>query len=330
MTEADSSSPIPTIPVADRQLMRRLTVVLLFLFGFVGAFWGLDRFYSKKFFADTGGARWIWMPHSLSQNVALAFFATREVDLPEQRVFTKLKVAVDPEYTLWFNGIEIGGRFVGEERKIDVYDVSQLARTGKNRIVIVVRARQGVGGLLASLDIGPEQQNVVVSDGDWKIYTRWTSELPRIDPPEQHPRAPMVFGAPPYGRWNYLDSGPGKTTEPVSKVIQPREVFELRAMLPAIRTREGIAVAVAEPTRARAHDFGFTHGRLRLTLEREPNVGQVIDVRFANAREELGRVEWAVRSYVVAPGERVITDPEPRNFRYVMVFGRNARAEVLQ
>ena len=327
MTAVDSSS---AIPAADRDLIRRLSIVLLFLFGFAGAFWSLDRFYSKKFLADTGQAKWIWLQHGLSANVPVVFFAVREVDLPPQRVFTKLKVLGDPEYTIWFNGIEIGGRLVAEDRQLDVYDVSQFAKDGPNRLVIAVRAKQGVGGLLAGVDIGPEHENVVVTDASWRMFSRWHPELPLRDPAGERWSRPMVFGEPPYGRWNYLERGPGKTALAVTGVQQPRESFDLRAMLPTIRTREGIAVAVADPTRARAYDFGFTAGRLRLTLERSAHVSQVINVRFANARDELDRIEWAVRAYVVAPGERVVVDPDVRNFRYVMVFGRRARADVLQ
>jgi hypothetical protein len=41
-------------------------------------------------------------------------------------------------------------------------------KTGRNRIVIAVRAPQGAGGLIASIDIGPEVANWVVTDGSGK------------------------------------------------------------------------------------------------------------------------------------------------------------------
>ncbi|HEX8154301.1 MAG TPA: hypothetical protein VF698_14300, partial [Thermoanaerobaculia bacterium] len=244
--------------------------------------------------------------------------------------YTHLKVLGDPEYTVWFNGAEIGGRLVGEERQLDVYDISSLAKTGRNRVVVAVRARQGVGGLIAAIDLGPEQENVITTDERWRIYSRWSLDLLTHDPANLPWSAPMVFGAPPYGRWNYLERRAAPLSAPVQKVIQAKTSFDLQAMLPTIRTRGGIAVAVADPVRATAHDFGIMRGRVRLTVERATNGPSVVNVRFASSREELDMVEWNVRTYVLAAGERLVVDPDVRDFRYVMVYGRRARVEVLQ
>ena len=100
--------------------------------------------------------------------------------------------------------------------------------------------------------------------------------------------------------------------------------------IPSIRTRQGIALAVAERARATAFDFGFTKGRVRLTADRPRGNSRLVRVRFANTREELDLVEWNLRPIVIAPGETVVTTPEAHSFRYVMVFGRGVRAGVLQ
>src|SRR5690242_10147048 len=94
----------------DLDLMKRLTIVIILGFLFVAAFTHLDRVYSQKFFDVTGRAEWIWPKVQLSRDVPVAFFATRDLDLPANRYYTKIKVAGDPEYTLYFNGQEIGGR----------------------------------------------------------------------------------------------------------------------------------------------------------------------------------------------------------------------------
>src|SRR6266568_5188846 len=100
MTVADSISR------DDRDLMRRLTIGIALLFAFIAAYTRLDLLYSHKFFDVTGHAQWIWDNHRLASGDPLAFFAVRDVELPERRYFTHLKIAGDPDYTVWFNGRE--------------------------------------------------------------------------------------------------------------------------------------------------------------------------------------------------------------------------------
>src|SRR5258708_3712834 len=116
----------PFISAADRLLMRRLTVALGFLFLFVFAFSRLELLYGDKFYdvPNTGNAQWIWMRLHMSAGDPAAFYATRDFDLPPGRQFTRIKIHGDPEYTLYFNGVEIGGRRVGEDSFLDTYDVS--------------------------------------------------------------------------------------------------------------------------------------------------------------------------------------------------------------
>ncbi len=309
--------------------MKRITIVLAFVLFFTAAFSTLYRTYSHKFLSTTS-AQWIWAQHRISSNEPVAFFAARDFTLPEKRYYTRLKIAGDPEYTLYINGREVAGRQVGEERTLDLYDISSLVKTGRNRIVVAVRAPQGVGGLIASIDIAPEVANWVVSDGSWKIFRRWHPRLPAEDPPGLESQPPIVHGPPPIGRWNYLTLVRKELKPPPSKQVAPREAFPVLAYMPAIRTRSGVAVAVAERARATAFDFGFTRGRVRLIAEHERGVNRMVKIRFANARNELGFIEWNIRPIVFAPGERVVTTPEAHDFRYVMVFGRGVRAEVVK
>lgn len=286
--------------------------------------------YAHKFYDVTGRAQWIWAQHQLSRGMPVAFFATREFDLPPNRYFTRVKIAGDPEYTLWFNGTEIGGRKVGDARALDVYDVTPIARTSANRMVIGVRSRDGVGGIIASVDIAPDYQNVVVTDESWHIVRRWMDDLMVRDPDPSAMARPMRIGRPPIGRWNYLARQEGKRAQPPQRVSASRETFDFKTALPSVQVVGGVAVAVSRPARATAYDFGPTTGRARLTLRYVSGAAHAIDVRFANERSELLEIEGPVEPFVFAAGEQTIVDPVERRFRYVMVYGSEASAEVVQ
>jgi hypothetical protein len=335
MSDGDSTS-VKIVSDADRDLMRRLTIVLAMIFAFTAAFTHLDRIYSRKFFDITGNAQWIWAQHRMSDNVPLAFFAARDFTLPANRFYTRLKVLGDPEYTLFLNGREIAGRRLDghrgetEERVLDTYDISELAKTGHNRIVIAVRAPQGAGGLIASIDIAPETANWVVTDGHWKIYRQWDPRILVTDVPEAVAQPPAIIGSPPVGRWNYLQAAERPLVPQPTQVIPPVDSFEQMAFIPMIRMTGGVAVAGSEEARATAFDFGFTKGRVRLIDERDRPVSQTVNVRFAFDRAELRLAEWNLRPLVFAPGEHTLTTPEIHDFRYVMVFGRGVRAEVVR
>jgi len=112
------------IPRSDRELMKRFTVIALFLLFLTAAFSHLFRFYTRRLEDFTGSARWIWASHQISRNVPVVFFAAREFDLPATRAFTHAKIFADPEYALWFNGRELAGRRGGDDaRNLDVYDL---------------------------------------------------------------------------------------------------------------------------------------------------------------------------------------------------------------
>lgn len=310
--------------------MRRLTIVLAFVIVFTTAFAYLERVYSQKFFDITGEAQWIWAQHRMSSNEPVAFFATRDFELPERRFFTHLKLLGDPEYTVWINGRELAHRQVGEQRSLDLYDISDFVRTGRNRVVVGVRSAAGIGGLIAAIDIGPEAANWIVTDGAWRIHRSWSPDLPLREPKAGRWERPLIIGEPPTGRWNYLTVEQRELAKPPSSILQPRESFEVIGAIPAISTRAGVAVAITERERAKAFDFGFTTGRVRLTLDRDHFSSRVVNVRFANTRSELALAEWNLRKVVFAPGERVVTTPEPHSFRYVMVFAKGAKAEVVK
>jgi hypothetical protein len=304
-------------------------VGLLFLLA-VG-FTTLNRFYARKFLGTaTRNAQWIWAAHRMSSRTPVVFFAARDFELPPTRRYTHVKIYGDPEYTLYFNGKEIASRRTGQDRRMDLYDVSTLAKDGRNRIVVAVRSTYGIGGLILGVDIEPEKENFVVSDADWKIFRVWRGELPHGDPAGVLAEPPRILGEPPFGRWNFLGVIRRPFSEPVRRVLKPAESVAVRAIVPTVREVFGVYVAGSEELRARAFDFGPTQGRARITLDRDTNVPRVINLRFANQPEELTLAEPVARSFVFAPGERTVTDPGVESFRYVLVLSPRATAEVAQ
>ncbi len=318
------------LPPANRELVRKATIVLLALFGAVAAYSRLDLLYSHKFFDITGRAEWIWAQHQLSRETPVAFFATRNFDLPPNRQFTRIKIFGDPEYTLYFNGAQIGGRHVGDESVLDVYDVSKLARDRGNRIVVAARSPNGVGGLIASVDVTGEYQNMVPTGSEWAIVRHWRDDLLVRDPPYSWMSSPMRMGRPPVGRWNFLTRRPGVFTPPMQRIVQPRSAFRFKTAIPMIEDRSGVVIVVPRPVSATAYDFGPTSGRARLTIHYDNGVSRDVKVRFANDPSELRAVEGPVEPFVFAAGERTVTDPQVRQFRYVMVYGSQATATVVQ
>jgi hypothetical protein len=317
------------ISESDRRLMRRLAIATFGLLLLTAAFHRLNLLYSHKFFDATGRAQWIWAQHRVSSNVPVAFFATRDFDLPKNRYFTRVKIASDPQYTLYFNGREVGGRRTADDMALDVYDVSTLARDGRNRIVVAVRSANGVGGLLASVDITPEYQNMVPSGSEWTIVRRWSDDLPLRDAPRNWRSTPMLLGRPPARRWNFLSARPGKFTPPVHRIVAARQIFRVHTALPVIDILGGVAVVGSRPMEATVFDFGSVAGRLRLSNGFD-GLTRAVKVRFANDRAEFQTIEGSVESFVFAAGERTIVDPQERHFRYAMVYGGNAALDVVQ
>lgn len=319
------------VSVSDRKLLRGLVILSVSIFIIVGAFSRLQLLYSHKFFDNTGRAQWIWQQNRLADGDPAAFFATREFDLPPNRAFTRIKMLGDPEYTLYFNGVAIGGRHVGDDNEaLDTYDVSKLARDTRNRVVVAARSANGVGGLIVSIDLTQEFGNFIVTGGDWHIVRGWRDDLLLRDPPTAAITRPQLLGNPPARRWNYLAEREAKPFKPVQRVIAPQNSFDFDTALAEIDVIGGTAVTVSRKTHATAYDFGQVSGRARLTLSTLGNTARSVTVRFANQRSELFAVEGPVEHFVFAAGERTIVDEDVRNFRYVTIYGSDATASVVQ
>src|SRR6185295_10814827 len=112
------------------------------------------------------------------------------------------------------------------------------------------------------------------------------------------------------------------------RVVPPTTAFDVKTALPIVEVRAGVPVTVSQSKRATVYDFPPITARARLTLRYASSVPHVVTVRFANERSELFDVEGPVEQFVFAAGERTLVDPVERRFRYVMVYGSEATAEV--
>ena len=289
----------------------------------------LHRIQQDKYYRLTGPAEWVWLDHQLSSQNPVAFFLLRDFELAPGPIYVKIKVAADPEYTLYVNGTRVGAAAMEKDVRLDQYDITPLVSPGRNRIVIAARSANGVGGVLAGLDLGPMRENELVTDDSWTVHTRWAPELLTSDEPARSGKPPLVIGTPPVGRWNYppLRIVENQTQGPVQEA---QGTTAVAARVREIRVISGVAVASAPAYPAVAWDFGEVTGYGRIRLEGESvDEPRVIRLRYVNALSELEH-EGEVRSLVAAPGEIELVDPQLQTFRYLVVIDDPARASVIE
>jgi len=312
----------------DSNEIRRWTIAIVLSFLFAAAFTRLEAVYAHKFFDITGRAQWIWPRVEMASENPVVFFATRDFDLPATRYYTHIKIAADPEYTLYLNGRELASKRMTEASALDVYDVTSLAHDGRNRIVVAVRSVKGAGGLLVAVDLSPETENFIVTDQSWKISRVWSPALLQSDLKSME--KPVEIGEPPVGRWNYLVPRDAPIATAATTVVPAQTTFTAKTRLPEVKVVSGTPIASTRAVRAFGYDFGWLDGQARLVRTRDLALCQVIDIRYANAKEELLMVEGKTHAIVFAPGESVVVDPETRHFRWIGVYGRPVTAQVVK
>jgi hypothetical protein len=310
-------------PQFPRAIARRYAGVFFSLLLAAVSLATLVRFYGNEFYGITGKANWLWSHHRVAADEPEAFFVTREFELTETRELVHIRVAADPEYTLWFNGIELGGG-AWEGPWLDRYDVTALARPGRNRIVLAARSPRGVGGVLASVDTGSMKRNWLVSDGSWKLHRRWSTELLARD--LEGAEAPRLLGRPPIGRWNWLEQRPVEPAGTWPGHVSPVSRQRFATWLPKVEVKSGVAVAGRVEAEAEAFDFGTVRGRAEIEVKRGDT--RAIRVRYAHLPEELER-PGVIESFVVAEGEQAVVSPTERTFRYLIVYDEPVEARVI-
>jgi hypothetical protein len=320
---------LPPDPIEVRRLLRRWAAGAAILLAGAALLASVARFYEAKFSRSTGRALWLWSDHRVADGVPdqpEAFFLARDFDLPAAAPFVHIRVAADPEYTLWYNGMEIGGRTANGE-EIDRFDVTALARPGPNRIVLAIRSPSGIGGVLATVDLGPMRQNWLGTDERWRLYREWSDALLRPGPVSLPHQPPRALGRPPFGRWNYPREREGEPYGSERVLRYPVSAAAYESWLPKIEVKSGVAVAGRVPAAAVAFDFGqVIVGRPALRVS--PGAKRAIPIRFASRPAEL-EGEGAIESLVVGRGETEVTSPQKSAFRYLIVYGEGVEAGVV-
>ena len=187
--------------------------------------------------------------------------------------------------------------------------------------MIAVRSGEGVGGLLAGIDLAPMLKNHVVTDRTWRVYTEWDDRLLKGDVGGLDVGTPQLLGMPPAGRWNYPVSRKGSVYGDQQFLAYPVRSWRVRGALPETRTIGGIAVSSTRPASALVFDFGeIVSGRPRIEVKAAE--AEVIRLQYVERAADVNP-EAEFHSLVIAPGESSVTDPLTRRFRYVAVYEAN-------
>jgi hypothetical protein len=144
--------------------------------------------------AGFGGARWIWI--SAAPEPAPAHFsAVREFSLPAAPERAIARIFVDRRFSLRVNGSFAGRGGQRPGHPPAELEVARFLKKGPNTVAIEAESRDGVGGILFSLETGAGNPRIV-SGPDWSI-----------DPPGHSPpggsRKAAVLGHPPLYPWGY-------------------------------------------------------------------------------------------------------------------------------
>lgn len=284
-------------------------------------------FFSRKFELQTGRADWIWIDHPFDERMPVAFFAVRDVEVPPDPPLVRLRVACDADWTLYLNGVEIGGGASAAAPVLYSFDLAEVVRKGEtNRLTVALRSASGVGGFLATIDYAPLRENDVVTDGSWQLCRRWTEGLTTGETACEE--QPLILGSPPFGRWNYPSSKRGEPyAQQDGEVVGAQPGADASIARREIRVIDGLAVESSTAIPARVFEFGVVEGRGRVVLPGPAAELTVIEVRYANETAELA-VARDSALFVFAPGESEVTDPIARSFRLMAVADPRATAVV--
>ena len=287
----------------------------------------LDRFYSSKFRNVTGDASWIWLEVEPDREAPAVILVTRNVSVPAQREYFRIKVAGDPEYVLYLNGRRIGSGGAPETGEIDLYEIDDGIVDGLNRIVIAGRSSTGYGGLIASIDFGPFKQNMLVTNEEWTVYQQWSPTLLHHDAPSLNPSRPWKLGKPPDGRWDFLSARELPVGAPMGDPIEALSTFAIDGLLPEIRVVSGVAIAGVIAVPATVFDFGGVKGRLRVHQE-ESEETMAVRLRFASRPEEF-EIPGEPVEIVIGKAETEFVSALSREFRLVAAYGEQLQLTVI-
>lgn len=320
-----TSSAAPPVRLGDDlPWIYRFLRIFLLAFGAIAAWIVTYSFFDRKIHTSTGRAEWIWIEHDLPSREPVAFAAVRDFDPPESRRYAQLSIAAHPEYSVSLNGTVIGTGASGRAPDLDRYEIGSLLREGTNRLVIRMRSRDGVGGLLASLDYAPDRQNEEATPEGWRLTRNLAALEDGGDPAWEEP---VIIGRPPVGPWNIPQPTEREVMGQVPEVVPPTGVEKRVLSIPEIAVLSGVAVVRERREAARIFDFGEIVGRLRL-IRSDRSKGEAILWRTAGDAADIETMAHP-EAAVFAAGERHYDTPESRSFRYVIVYDPDVEARAL-
>lgn len=268
----------------------------------------------------TGTAEWIWAEDVSAEDGWVTFFLFRDFELgsavPESAT---LAVQADGGYWAFVNQHAVGSGAYRERAGLDSYEVARFLRPGPNRVVIQVRSRRGIGGLLARLELG--DQGAVVTDRRWKTFGRYESAVTRSGfVPEDVGRV-KSWGAPPVGAWRVArEPNPVPVLADQLVPVQTAGVARVRALGEREWNRRFPDPAQREPLgRWVIFDLGrLVEGYLNVVFTERHGVRGLVytGTDRPTGPDSSDPVTW----FSSPPGRGSWTDVQPRRFRFVSVL----------
>jgi hypothetical protein len=269
----------------------------------------------------THEAQWIWAPEVSAELRPVSFHLARDFHLDFSVETAELICIADEEYVVTLNGIQVGGGRFAPDRPADSYEVRDLLRWGRNRLLVEARSSRGAGAVLAALTAaGGLRRLRVVSDGDWRVYRQHRKELFDLDAELPGAESPVVWALPPAGRW------------PLPRAAEPRPTIPSLGIgsepLNAARAKVGDETADwqllspddrFEVPLGRQVAFDWGRQMTGYLVLRYPAAGEPLALVWVG--EDLPRPgsSSAVTFLAGMQGSRIWSDAIPRRFRYVVV-----------
>lgn len=273
--------------------------------------------------APAYGACWIWAPGPTDAHEPVGFFLAREFEI-ERLLPAWLSITADESYSLSLNGRHIGADHYREDGQVDRYEVTDMLRVGRNRLVVEVRSSRGIGGLLSSLveeTADGSRRALLVTDEHWQVFRRFSPSWYRAETLSGGER-PRVWERPPTGRWRLADAAADRPLP-----FLPGERARRRGPV-RVRHRHGSGwIALSQGPRRRFPHIGNqvlldwgeeVEGYLFLDLPETENPPALLYFGDEPPDPEHQPPDEVM---IFIPGQQQWRDLNPRRFRYVLLVG---------
>lgn len=279
------------------------------------------------------GACWIWAQGLAKTGEPATFWAIRDLKL-ERPQRAHMVIVVDEAYTLWVNGVQVGGGVHRPGAPAHRWDLTDFLDAGWNRLAIEARSSRGAGGILASLRLGEEGRPAFGTGADWTIVKRDHPNITLGLPiPTELRETPAIWGRGETGRWR---PKPAEVDRPsVPRPWPPPEILRPRRLRFANEEGEWIEPAIRPkhwPGQQVIYDFGAeVEGMLELRLDEPeipPEAPAAPALLFFDSeppRPQDRRPDVVMQPFLVDGWWR---DAVPRRFRYLALIGAPTLADI--